>query len=117
MVMNLKDVFNGMFVDKNGRTVGQQLDLLTIGAYRKNDPDTSKEAAKSITTDLEQVVLDCLKTFPDGATMDQIVDALGMPAVSVSPRFAPLLRKKLIIDTGERRKGLSGRSQRVLKSI
>jgi hypothetical protein len=36
---------------------------------------------------------------------------------SVTPRFAPLIRKGKVIDTGERRKGNSGRSQRVLKAV
>jgi hypothetical protein len=36
---------------------------------------------------------------------------------TISPRFAPLMRKGFIYDTGERRKASSGRSQRVMKVV
>jgi len=36
---------------------------------------------------------------------------------TISPRFAPLIRKGFIADTGEKRKAKSGRSQRVMKII
>jgi hypothetical protein len=117
MVMNLKDVFNGMFVDKNGRTVGQQLDLLTIGLARRTDPDTSKMAAKSVKPSLEDVVLQAIRSFPNGCIADEVVDHTGLRWGSVTARFKPLINKGLIEDTGERRRGASGRSQRVLKAV
>ena len=36
---------------------------------------------------------------------------------SITPRFAPLIRKGFIFDTGERRMASSGRSQRVVKAL
>jgi len=36
---------------------------------------------------------------------------------TISPRFAPLVRKGFIEDTGERRKASTGHSQRVMKVI
>jgi hypothetical protein len=117
MVMNLKDVFNGMFVDKNGRSVGQQLDLLTVGLARRSDPDTSKKAAKTIQPSLEDIVLQAIKSFPNGCIADQVVEHTGLRWGSVTARFKPLINKGLIEDTGERRQGASGRSQRVLRAV
>lgn len=88
-----------------------------IGKFRKTDPETSKEAAKTVTTNAETIVLEAIKAFPEGCIADDIVELTQMRWDTVTPRFAPLLRKKLIEDTGERRKGASGRSQRVLKAI
>ena len=88
-----------------------------IGRFRKTDPDTSKKAAKTVTSNMETVVLEAIKAFPDGCIADDVVSHTGMRWDTVTPRFAPLLRKKLIEDTGERRKGASGRSQRVLRAI
>lgn len=88
-----------------------------VGRFRKHDPDTSKAAAKTIVNNMETVVLDAIKAFPDGCIADDVVAHLQMRWDTVTPRFAPLIRKKLIIDTGERRKGASGRSQRVLKAL
>lgn len=88
-----------------------------VGLFRKTDPDTSKAAAKTVVTNMETVVLEAIKAFPDGCIADDVVAHLQMRWDTVTPRFAPLLRKKLIIDTGERRKGASGRSQRVLKAL
>ena len=88
-----------------------------VGLFRKTDPDTSKAAAKTVVSNMELVVLEAIKAFPDGCIADDVVAHLQMRWDTVTPRFAPLLRKNLIIDTGERRKGASGRSQRVLKAL
>ena len=88
-----------------------------VGFFRKTDPDTSKTAAKTVVSNMELVVLEAIKAFPDGCIADDVVAHLQMRWDTVTPRFAPLLRKNLIIDTGERRKGASGRSQRVLKAL
>jgi hypothetical protein len=85
-----------------------------VGLSRNSDPETSKAAAKTITRDLERVVLEGIKTFTNGCTADELVKRLNMRWDSVTPRFAPLLRAGYIIDTGMRRKGSSGRAQRVV---
>ena len=48
-------------------------------------------------------------------TSEEVAEALDMTRVTVSPRFAPLKRKGLVYDSGERRKGLSGRPAIVWK--
>ena len=83
---------------------------------RNSDPDTSHSAALSIdTTALETVVLDVIKRFPKGCIGDEVVRSLPAWGVeTISPRYAALLRKGHIVDTGERRVASSGRSQRVM---
>lgn len=85
--------------------------------FRKTDPDTSKEAAKTVDVrNLEKLVYDAIKAAPDGLTAEEIFQALpGIRLNSVTPRIAPLIKKGYIYDTGERRRSSSGRSQRVLK--
>lgn len=88
------------------------------GGARSTDPDTSHAAAETIdTTELERIVYEVIKQFPNGCIGDDVVRMLPQFGVqTVSPRYAPLLRKGWIIDTGERRKARSGRSQRVMKA-
>lgn len=86
------------------------------GAARVEDPETSHEAADSVkTAPLESVVLDALKTAPEGCTADELAVKLpNIPMNTLTPRFASLIRKGLIKDSGFTRKGKSGRQQRVL---
>ena len=88
--------------------------------FRRNtDPDTSNEAAKQIpATELEAIVLDVIKTFPDGCIADDVELHLShLRSHSITPRFSKLISKGYVVDTGERRKALSGRSQRVMKAV
>lgn len=79
------------------------------GAYRANDPETSKEAAQFDVTRLEGEVYAILKTRP--STTEEIAAMMGRPLQSITPRIAPLRRKGYIFDTGVRRPGLAGRSR------
>lgn len=65
---------------------------------RSSDPHTSQEAVDEVRlTDLEAKVLGALREIhPNGATSHDIADYLSMDLVTVSPRLAPLLRKKQI---------------------
>lgn len=86
---------------------------MSDGAYaRFSDPSTSSEAADSVSVaKAEMVVLTQLLKRPvRGATSDEMADITGIARVTVSPRFRPLERKGLIEDSGERRKGNSGRT-------
>jgi len=85
---------------------------------RQSDPSTSHAAAASFDpTDLEQIVLGAIIMHPRGATQDDVLATLpNISYASITPRFKPLLNKGLIVATGEKRKGRSGRSQRVLKA-
>lgn len=89
------------------------------GGARNTDPETSHEAAESLdTTELERIVYEVIKMFPNGCIGDDVVRMLpGFGIQTISPRYAPLLRKGWIVDTGEKRKARSGRSQRVMKAI
>jgi len=85
---------------------------------RRDDPDTSKGAAKQVqTTRLEQLVYETISKFGyTGCTQDTILDELShLPYSSVTGRFSALIRKGLVEDTGQRLPGRSGRSQRVLR--
>lgn len=88
---------------------------------RRDDPDTSVDAAGSLknTTALEQRVYEVIRDFgDDGCISDDIVAAIpDLSVVTITPRFAKLIQKGWVIDTGERRKGKSGRSQRVMRAV
>ena len=88
--------------------------------YRKDSPSTSVEAAESIEPNrLEKLVLDAITTFHDGCISDEVIRYMakhhGIDRYStVTARYAALYRKGLIDYTGEKRKGESGRNQRVM---
>ena len=86
---------------------------------RKDDPDTSMDAAEKVdSTTLERQVYEVIAKHPDGCIAEEVMSHFPNHGVqTISPRFAPLLRKGLIEDTGERRKATTGHSQRVLKAI
>ena len=86
---------------------------------RTTDPDTSVEAAHSVdSTQLEAMVYEIISKYPNGCTSDEVMTHFPSHGVqTISPRFAPLIRKGFIYDTGERRKASSGRSQRVMKVV
>lgn len=84
--------------------------------FRAESADTSIEAAHAVdTTRLEALVYGVVCRFTNGCIQDEVLSCLpDFPYSSVTARFRALLDKGLIVDTGERRKGRSGRSQRVL---
>ena len=84
---------------------------------RTDDPDTSHAAANTVdTSQLESMVYEVISKYPDGCIADDVERELAhLRSHSITPRFAPLMRKGFIFDTGERRKASSGRSQRVVK--
>ena len=90
---------------------------LRKGMSRRNDPETSVTATKYTNTNrLEAEVVWAIAHFMDGCIYDDVIKLLHHRRVhSIQPRFAPLLRKRIIIATGEKRVGLSGRKQRVVK--
>ncbi len=86
---------------------------------RGTDPDTSHEAAQSMdTNELENLVYQIIAKHPNGCIADDVERELShLRSNSITPRFAPLIRKGFIVDTGERRRASSGRSQRVVKVL
>lgn len=93
------------------------LPLLDFALARRSDPATSKEAAASVnTTALEAAVVGALKAHGP-MTSFEISDVLRLSLVTVSPRIAPLRDKGIVVDSGERRKGDSGRSRIVWRLV
>ena len=89
------------------------------GGVRLTDPETSVDAALSIdATKMEQVVLDVIKSFPNGCICQDIESALPhIRTSSISPRIKPLVKNGLIVETGEKRPGFSGRNQKVVRAV
>lgn len=86
--------------------------------FRKESPDTSVEAACSVdTTRMEQLVYEKICEYgEEGCIADDLLrDLFGYPYSSVTARFRALLDKGFIELTGEKRKGRSGRPQRVMR--
>lgn len=85
--------------------------------HRREDPDTSVDAAYLADTNLwYQRILKDLEDFPDGCIQDDILARYDEKFYgSITPRFAGLCRMGLIHRTSERRKARSGRSQSVIK--
>jgi hypothetical protein len=85
---------------------------------RKDDPVTSYEAAEKIDTQkMEQIVLETIKTFPNGCIADEVLNALPQYSYStVTARFSTLLRKDHIEIIGTR-PGRSGRQQRIMRAL
>jgi DNA-binding MarR family transcriptional regulator len=79
---------------------------------RRTDPDTSHEAAASVKVQkVEARVLRAMAEMDGVGTWDLISDRSGLRPGTVSPRFAPLRGKGLIVESGSLRPGSSGRSQ------
>jgi len=91
----------------------------TAGGVRLTDPETSVDAALSVdATKMEQIVLDTIKSFSNGCISQDVENALPhIRASSITPRYRPLMKKGLIVDTGEKRPGFSGRNQRVMRAV
>lgn len=87
--------------------------------FRKNDPQTSFEAAEKVdTTKLEMMVYEAIKSFGEhGCISDQILNIFPtLPYSSVTARYKALMEKGYIKIDGTRI-GKSGRKQRVMKAI
>lgn len=86
--------------------------------HRKDSSDTSVEAAYAVkATAMESIVLETIDTLgKDGCIQDDVLRTLPMYAYStVTARFKALNEKGFIEYTGEKRKGKSGRNQRVMR--
>ena len=107
------------FFDNMNETVGRFFGTEAFKMVRKEDPDTSKDAAEKVdSTRLEQMVYEVIAKYPNGCIADDVMTHFPSHGIqTISPRYAPLIRKGFIEDTGERRKSSTGRSQRVMKVI
>jgi len=86
---------------------------MTHGAWRRVDPPTSQTAAESVdATQLETICLGAItRSGARGLTSEEAAAAVGMELASITPRFAPLEAKGLILRTDRRRPGKSGRGR------
>ena len=64
-----------------------------------------KETKKSR---LMQRAINCLKANPDGLTADEIANLIGHDWWSVRPRMTDLRKKGHLINTGNKRRNVSG---------
>ena len=83
------------------------------GLARNTDPDTSHEAAKIHTSTLEGMVVEVINRNGP-MTTEEIARVLKIDLQSITPRIAPLMRLGILIDTGLRKPGASGRNRRVI---
>jgi hypothetical protein len=85
--------------------------------FRRGAPDTSREAAESVAdaarTRSVQALAHITGQGPLGATADEVAAALEWERYSSRPRLAELHKQGEIVDSGNRRKGASGRAQTV----
>lgn len=90
---------------------------MTYGLARHNDPDTSHEAAKSVSVNrIEKAVLEAFWRSDNGLIAEEIAQILKLPLNTVTPRIAPLVRKGFLVPAGKK-KASSGRNQRIHKWI
>jgi len=84
---------------------------------RREDPTTSHQAAQAVdTTNLERLVYEAIKGFPDGCISDEILAMYpNYPYSSITARYRALLDKDLIEVSGVKR-GKFGRNQRIMKA-
>lgn len=97
----------------------EQLSFDSVPLHRNGAPDTSVNAANSINaTQLEQMVFEAIRNSGhQGMTADELLRLFpDYSYSSITARPASLKRQGLVIDTGERRPGRSGRPQAVLKA-
>lgn len=91
------------------------------GRARRDDPETSKDAAKSVLSQrLERMVAKALLGHSNGLIADELEDVTGLTQNSLTPRTKPMEEKSLIYRSQidgklEKRPGRSGRMQTVWK--
>lgn len=85
--------------------------------YYRHAPDTSKLAAESVADaamSRSRLALALIvERAAHGATADEVADALEWERYSSRPRLAELHKRGVIVDSGRRRIGVSGRAQAV----
>ncbi len=87
--------------------------------HKKDSPSTSVEAAYAVdSTKLESMVYDAVVGFGKlGCISDEVrAQYPNYPYSSITARYAALERKGKIFYKGDKRKGESGRNQRVIRS-
>ena len=94
--------------------------LLGEAHARTTDPTTSHQAAQRVALEacrMEVIVLEAIKLFPEGATSHEIVEATGLTWQTATPRIRPLVNKGLVVDSGVRRPGPTGKKCIVWRAL
>ena len=97
----------------------EQLSFDSVPLHRNGAPDTSVKAGLSLNvSQLEQMVFDAIRDAGhQGITADELLRLFpDYSYSSITARPASLKRRGIVIDTGQRRPGRSGRLQAVLKA-
>lgn len=84
---------------------------------RGGSPETAFEAAESVVVAARsrEMKAGCLigENAATGCTADEVADALGWERYSARPRLSTMRARGEIVDSGKRRRGVSGRQQAV----
>lgn len=90
----------------------------TVVAVYPDGFNTSAEANESIAPKkaaIRDIVLSAIRTFgTEGAIGEQVADLTGLRVDTVSPRFAELAKRGMIVYQTTPRRNSKGRSQRVM---
>ena len=115
---------NRFFLNRNAQEEGELWTFTKRNGEAKSrstDPDTSEQAAESVRGEVanrvEKEVLKALKSHHNGLTNHEISMVTGLPWNTCTPRIRPLVRKGLVVDSGERRQGCTNRKCVVWKAV
>lgn len=88
-----------------------------LPGYYRHAPETSKLAAESVADAARSrsrlALVFITERAACGASADEVAEALQWERYSSRPRLAELHKRGVIVDSGERRLGVSGRAQAV----
>jgi len=80
---------------------------------RDSDPDTSHEAAELMSREkicrLQFIIVKYLRQLGNMGTSEEVENLSGISLQSLTPRFRPMVKKNILIDSGKRKTGKSGR--------
>lgn len=92
-------------------------DYPNVPGFRPGSPETSQEAAESVAAAAASREAKALALIAanaaNGCTADEVADALEWERYSSRPRLSGLKAQGKIVDSGKRRKAISGRVQAV----
>jgi hypothetical protein len=93
------------------------VDYPNAPGFRSGSPDTSEQAAQSVAQaaiSREAMALALIRAnAANGCTADEVADTFEWERYSSRPRLSGLKAQGKIVDSGKRRKAVSGRAQAV----
>jgi predicted ArsR family transcriptional regulator len=89
--------------------------------YRRNAPETSREAAEAIApmarNHRDQILAVIKEAYPDSRSSDQIARAIGLSPYSVRPRVSELQAGGKVERTDDRTKNEGGRTVMLWRAV